>query len=217
MKMDRGKEVLERILDVCKSKGYNKSEFARRLGMGPRTVNDYLNRSRKISFEFIDRIVSTFEVDANWLLTGKGGMSRRNPPVAVPDSEGIPLYRPAAVIGFGDDNFRIGEKGIEARYKIKELESASFMLRIRDDGMTPTYAKGDIIAVQTVKDWSDIRWGKPHLVSSKSNGLLVCRIYDDDTAIIAVSDNPLSRSIRIGKEDVTGIAVVKGGVRFETF
>ena len=215
MTMDREKEVLERILGICESKGYNKSEFARHLGMGQRTVNGYLNGSRKISFEFIRRIVSTFDVDADWLITGKGGMPRRNPPAAVHDPEGIPLYRLEAAVGFGDDNFRIGEKDIEARYGIKELEPASFMLRIRDDAMAPTYVKGDLIAVQTVKEWCNIRWGKPYLVSSGSKGLLVRRIYDDGAGIIAVSDNPAYRSIRIDKGDVTGIAVVKGGVRFE--
>lgn len=166
MTMDREKDVLERILGICESKGYNQSELARHLGMGQRTVNGYLNGSRKISFEFIRRIV-------------------------------------------------IGEKDIEARYKIKELEPASFMLRIRDDGMASTYVKGDIIAVQTVKEWCNICWGKPYLVSSGSNGLLICRIYDDGTGIIAVSDNPTYRSIRIDKGDVTGIAIVKGGIRFE--
>ena len=142
-------------------------------------------------------------------------MLRGNTPVTTHDPEGIPLYRLEAAIGFGDDSFRIGEKDIEARYKIKELEPASFMLRIRDDGMASTYVKGDIIAVQTVKEWCNICWGKPYLVSSGSNGLLICRIYDDGTGIIAVSDNPTYRSIRIDKGDVTGIAIVKGGIRFE--
>lgn len=214
MKMDREKEVLERILSLYRSKGCNKSGFARHLGMEPRTVNGYLNRTRKISFEFIDRIVSTFDVDANWLLTGSDGKPRRNPPVAVHDPEGIPLYPSEAAVGFGDDSFRIEEKDIEARYGIRVLEPASFMLRIPDDAMAPTYSKGDLIAVQAVKEWRDIRWGKTYLISSKSNGLLVSRIYDDGTGIIAVSDNPAYPSIRIDKEEVTGIAVVKGGIRF---
>lgn len=109
------------------------------------------------------------------------------------------------------------EKDIEARYKIKELEAASFMLHVRGDSMTPTYNNGDVIAVQVVRDNRNIQWGKPHLVSSKTDGLLIKRIYDDDGDIIAVIDNATYRPIHIRKDDITGIAIVKGFVRFENY
>ncbi len=36
--------------------------------MGERTVNGYLDWSGKTGFEFIDKIVSVFDHDVNWLL-----------------------------------------------------------------------------------------------------------------------------------------------------
>lgn len=131
--------------------------------------------------------------------------------------EGIPLYRTEAAAGFGTSDFAVEEKDIEARYKIRELESASFMLHVRGDSMTPNYNNGDIVALKKVIDNRSIQWGKPHLISSRVHGLLLKRIYEDDGHIIAVSDNPSYKPIYISKADITGIASVMGSIKFENY
>lgn len=130
---------------------------------------------------------------------------------------GIPLYRTEAAAGFGTNDFAIEEKDIEARYKIRELENATFMLHVRGDSMSPNYNNGDIVAVRTIQDYRSIQWGKPHLVSSRIHGLLLKRIYEDEGNIIAISDNPSYKPIYINKADITGIASVMGSIKFENY
>lgn len=303
-------DVVDRILYFCSINNLNQTELSKKLSMEQKTVSNYLNRSRKVSYDFVDKIVRTFDLDANWLLTGEGAMKKslfsvlklkrdklraqvgggtiqdrvkyildtfyngdikamakstfvsmdtisriigddlllpdydtlrriadtssidismnwlitgkgevcnRDYLSAILDISGIPLYRIEAAAGFGNPDFRIEEKDIEARYKIKEFESASFMLHVRGDSMLPTYHNGDVIAVQVVRDLRNIQWGKPHLISSRVEGLLVKRIYEYENEIVAVSDNPTYKPLHLRKDEVDGIAVIKGYVRFENY
>lgn len=155
------------------------------------------------------------DLSIGWLMTGIGNMSKSNAVSVVQDTNGIPLYRVEAAAGFGNSNFCIDETDIEARYKIKELESCTFMLHVRGDSMMPTYNNGDIVAVQVVTDFRKIQWGKPHLISSTGDGMLIKRIYDDEGDIVAVSDNPTYKPIHITKDEISGVAIVKGCVKFE--
>lgn len=63
--------VIQRIKSYCSDKSYTESKLAYLIGMEQRTVNNYMSGKRKISFDFIESIVRTFGIDANWLLTGK--------------------------------------------------------------------------------------------------------------------------------------------------
>lgn len=211
--------INERVKQIVDRLGYKSiRQFAIKINIAPTSLNDVVKNNAEPKFSTLDKIIKAEpSISPDWLLTGKGEMLKMNLPIAIPDLTGIPLYRTEAAAGFGNNNFSIEEKDIEARYKIKELESVSFMLHVRGDSMTPTYNNGDIIAVQVVRDNRNIQWGKPHLVSSKSDGLLVKRIYDGEGSIIAASDNPTYRPIHIRKEDVTGIAIVKGFLRVESY
>ena len=210
-------DVKQRLRDAIKSQGESISSVSKLIGAKQNTLSRQINTDAPIPLSNILLIIDALGLSPSWLLAGEGDMLKSDVPTAIPDSSGITLYRTEAAAGFGNENFNITEKDIEARYKIKELEAASFMLHVRGDSMTPTYNNGDVIAVQVVRDNRNIQWGKPHLVSSKTDGLLIKRIYDDDGDIIAVSDNATYRPIHIRKDDITGIAIVKGFVRFENY
>lgn len=45
------------------------------IGIGQKTVNNYMNGSRKVSYEFVEAIARTFgDINSEWLLTGEGEM-----------------------------------------------------------------------------------------------------------------------------------------------
>ena len=62
--------VIQRIKEFCTNKGYSENDLAKLIGMGQKTVNNYMNGSRKISYEFIESFTRTFELSANWLMHG---------------------------------------------------------------------------------------------------------------------------------------------------
>lgn len=71
--------VLERIKYICSSNNYSETQFSKVIGMEQRTVNGYMNGSRKPSLTFIHKILSSFEhINADWLLTGRGPMLTEN-------------------------------------------------------------------------------------------------------------------------------------------
>lgn len=70
-------EVLQRIKQFAGINKLNETELAKKVGIAQRTVNNYMNGKRKISFDFIIKIVTIFDLDANWLITGEGEMYKK--------------------------------------------------------------------------------------------------------------------------------------------
>lgn len=75
----------DRITQILNSRNFffngNVSVFARTIGMEQTTVNNYILGKRKMSLEFICKILSACpNISADWLLRGKGEMliSERN-------------------------------------------------------------------------------------------------------------------------------------------
>ncbi|GEM_PF-4667617 len=62
--------LIQRIKNVRLANNLNMSQFAKRINSEQKTVNNYLNGKRKLSLEFVESVISTFELDANWLLFG---------------------------------------------------------------------------------------------------------------------------------------------------
>lgn len=207
----------ERLKEVRKSIDYikNQSDFATSIGISQASLAQIENGStRSISKPVLMLMNLKHNINTDYIINGNGDLFNYSTSLS---SDGIPLYRSEAAAGFGTAEFNIEEKDIEAKYKIKELDSASFMLHVRGDSMSPTYGNGDIIAVRTVLNIQSIQWSKPHLISSRDHGLLVKRIYDNGDTIIAVSDNSTYRPICISKDDITGLAFIMGSVRFENY
>ncbi|MDD6211280.1 MAG: helix-turn-helix transcriptional regulator [Bacteroidales bacterium] len=65
--------VLERVKYLIDVKRLSVLSLSEIIGMPQTTVNNYILGKRRISLEFIEKIISSFgDVNPNWLLTGKG-------------------------------------------------------------------------------------------------------------------------------------------------
>lgn len=170
------------------------------------------------------------DLNLEWLITGEGEMLKNAKTTALaapsdipplqPGEKLIPLYRNEAAAGFGSADFSIRPEDIEGYYKIKEFMNADFMLRIRGDSMYPLYRPGDTIAVREIKQINFIQWGKPHLIASRYQGLLIKRLYigEEKGEVKAISENAeLYPPFAIPMEEVTGLALVIGTVRLDNF
>jgi phage repressor protein C with HTH and peptisase S24 domain len=201
----------------------SKRAFALKIGVSQTSFNDIINGAEPKYSTLLKIMKAEPDINAEWLITGKGEMLKNEGENTTPKKiatlspgEGIPLYNVETAAGFGNENFNIQESDIEARYLIKELGQASFMLYVRGDSMSPTYNNGDIVAVKTVKEWNYIQWGKPHLVSY-TEGLVLKRLYLEGDCVIAVSDNHGYKPTQIALSEISGIAVVIGVVKLENY
>lgn len=69
-------DIIERINAIIVTEGLNVASFARKIGMGDQTIRGIVvQRRNNPSFEVLSRIIEAFpNVDAKWLLTGRGMM-----------------------------------------------------------------------------------------------------------------------------------------------
>lgn len=69
----------ERLKAVIAYSGLSDTSFAKRIGVQQMTLWRQINGARKVSLETILSVADSFpEIDANWLLRGKGSMIANN-------------------------------------------------------------------------------------------------------------------------------------------
>lgn len=219
--------LIERISNIIAYKELSPRAFAQTIGFNYSTLNNYLTgRRSSVDNDLVIKTILTFDdISSDWLLTGKGTMLKDASSVTLlpstkPAEKLIPLYRNEAAAGFGTDDFNIKDSDIEGYYKIKEFMNADFMLRVRGDSMFPLYKPGDTIAVREIKQINFIQWGKPHLIASRYQGLLIKRLYmgNDRNQVQAISENKeLYPPFNLPMEEITGLALVIGTVRLDNF
>ena len=86
--------IKDRIMELIETKcGGNKRAFAQMVGLSPSSVENVVgSRGGEPGFEFLEKILSSFEdVDANWLILGKG-RTIKNPTVNSDDGPYKILY-----------------------------------------------------------------------------------------------------------------------------
>ena len=74
--MDTVNDRMQAITDLMF--GGNKAAFAKAIGIAPTSITNYLGKQRasKPSADLLEKIVNSLDIDAMWLLTGKGEMRR---------------------------------------------------------------------------------------------------------------------------------------------
>lgn len=86
--------VLERLAELMASLGLNQREFAKAIGIHPTSFTDLKKgRSKSFSQETIAQIITRFNVNANWLITGEGPMFLEKAPEAEPPRR-LPYQKP---------------------------------------------------------------------------------------------------------------------------
>ncbi|MBN2668782.1 MAG: helix-turn-helix transcriptional regulator [Bacteroidales bacterium] len=212
----------ERLDKYMKHKGLNDNKITVETGIS----NGIIGKGRKrgaLSQENISKILHTYnEINANWLLTGKGDMlqqTHKSTPVAVKDKTGYPLVSINAVGGFGSSDFAIGERDIKDYYVVPKFKDRKidFMIEVSGSSMYPKYNSGDVVACRIIRESKVIQWNKVYVVATSENGILIKRLHksEDKECISIVSDNKEYAPFDLPKDEITGIALVVGVIRLE--
>jgi len=131
-------------------------------------------------------------------------------------SKKIPLVSTTAVAGFGALEFCIEEKDIIHYYEIPDFknDNITFAITVTGDSMQPKYSPGNRIACSVITKSTFIQWNRVHAVATREQGILIKRLLPSDKKnhILAVSDNKDYPPFDIPEEEITGIALVLGGV-----
>lgn len=131
---------------------------------------------------------------------------------------GIPLVELSASAGLGTLDFAIETKDIIGYYVIPDFAKVDFMMRITGNSMSPQYESGDIIACRVVSESQFIQWGKPYLIATRYQGMLLKRLFQcqEKDCLEFRSDNPSYPPFNVNKDEITSIAIVVGSIHVES-
>lgn len=220
----------------------NKAHFANILGIKPQTINSWITRNTFDAELIYSKCVN---VSADWLMTGRGEMLRKNgiptdlvktnpqkgenyipptaptgeQPIAHPTNnpnEGIPLIPFEAMAGALTSEQTVLEYECE-RYIVPAFKGADFLINVKGDSMLPTYKSGDMVACKRVP-MSDyfFQWNKAYVVDT-NQGPLIKRIKPalDKKNLFLISDNANYDPIEIPVSAIHAVALVIGVIRLE--
>lgn len=200
------------------------AEFAKHIGVRP---NTFCNWHARNTMDFSKILEACPEIDANWLMTGKGEMLKKdlskddenqnNYPTL--DLGGIPLVNATAIGGFSGNVNAIEDYDIKAHYLIPKFDSfkADFMIEVEGMSMYPRFQPGDIVACKMISENAFIQWGRVYVVATKEQGIIIKRIQKgaEKEYLEMVSENPQYESFQVHRSEIESIALVIGSIKIE--
>lgn len=219
---DRIKEL------ITKRYNGNASAFAREVGIKQPTLNTIIGeRKSKPSFDVINAIALSANINTDWLLTGKGDMLKKDNEElvklsieeSVTKSIGVPYY----------ENIE-GTCGIVSQFNdYKEMPTfyinyqhfndCNAYIPVVGDSMYPQYCSGEIIAVKRIFNMEIIQWGEAYFVvtNENSNNLKTVKLvhpHEDPDKIILRASNPnFKGDTIINKADIISMFIIKGKIK----
>lgn len=222
----------ERLVKVRESLGFNQSDFASTIDLAAQSLVRYEKNKVKPSVEFLAKLTNMFNVDSNWMLTGKGDLFIKEGgglPVAVPahpedDENTVALnYYPdiVAAAGYGGINeyeFRKQTMKFDRRFLEQFLNVRRFdcldIITVFGNSMEPFISNGETVIVERI---DDARNGET-VIANINGDIYIKRIKKDplNRWVKFLSDNNEYDEIELkGKdlEHVTIIGIVRAKIR----
>lgn len=167
-------DINDRIMQFLEYKGVSKYAFYKKTGFS----NGILDKKSNIGSDKCERIIYEYpELNAYWLLTGKGDMLLSNKVEVTPLSRSldrkielqqIPLYDLEAVAGFSMIN---NEHSIPIDYiSIPNMPLCNGAIKVRGDSMLPKLQPGDIIIFKMIHNTQYILWNEMYIIAFEIDG-----------------------------------------------
>lgn len=179
----------------------NNSKFATRVGSSEANIRNYI-AGRQPKFDFISSIAQEFEINYEWLLTGRGSMHKNDVPalasnhntketLSSPNTKNnkIPFYDDVLTIGGVNDRVANTDststpEWIDAGDWFPEATAA---IRHYGDSMVE-YPSGSILALKRVNDSRLIMNGRNYVIET-TEYRVTKQLQDDGDCFIAYSTN----------------------------
>ncbi len=220
--------IKKNILKYLDFKGITKYKFYQETGI----TRGVLDQNNGMSEDNTARIIAHYEdINPIWLLTGSEPMlksevkedkiiAERVTDFSIKiENDLIPIASISAVAGFGGEGFSINQQDIEDYCKIPIFKGLKidFMLPVSGSSMYPTYRNGDLVACRLINNRDFIQWGKTYVIATREQGILLKKLFkgEKEGCLNAVSDNKEYPPFDIPESEITGIAIVVGGICVE--
>lgn len=200
-----------RIKKLREEKNMSKTALAAIAGLSGQGIADIEEgTSKDPRYQSLLKIAEHFQVNLNWLLTGKGNISNATPPthqiptkhnggvpaVVTVDSEGrenVPLVpiraRAGYLRGYDDPEFL----GTLPTYRLPGISNGTFrMFEVEGHSMNPTLKSRDIVIAEWVEDPAHMRDERIYIIVTQSDGIVIKRCVNRIQKygfILAKSDN----------------------------
>jgi len=213
------KDIGLRIKELREGKKLTQIEFSERIGIKQANLSHIENKGEKISIDVINKIISNFDINIEWLFTGKGEKQRKEVTQASKTANKVieEETRPRVPYSAAAGSLSVAMDGVTANQCeqmpiIKAFARYDFTILAHGDSMLPEYHSGDELACLHIKNSSFIQWGRCHVLDT-AQGIIVKRIFEDGEFIRCVSDNEYYKAFNIHKSEVYNIALVIGMLR----
>jgi len=217
--------IKNRILQYLTFKGISKYVFYKATGI----TRGILDQDNGITESNILKFIHSYpEVSIVWLIVGLGDMLSEESSLkgAAQQSSteqkltqaptALPLIPTEYVAPFLEKNLAGQNKDFPTQHVQTQFSDADFFTRVRDLSLFPQYNSGDFIACKIIQSTDFIQWNKIYVLST-NQGVIVKRILEgkDENHFKMSSDNPSFHTFEIAKEEIKGMAIVRGGIHFE--
>ena len=210
-----------RIIDIIEEKT-GKSVY-KELGLRPQYLSDLRSgKSKNPNSDFVLKLIDTFNLNPNWLLTGEGEMFQSEAPSAqrIPaelvsggGEEGIPFYD-IDVMAHIAESLDLKDEKPAGILSIPGFEDCVACFTVYGSSMEPKISSGDVIAVSKAVDCERILWGEIYLVITDA-WRVVKTVHPGKTEeyIILRSINPdYAGDTNVDKKDLRALYLVRGVV-----
>ena len=205
-------EISEQLKNIRKTTGMTQAEFAEKLEVSTATVASVENGSREAPKALMKSLVTKFNVDARWLLTGEGN-PETNFTNSSEQSEGIPYYD-IDVMAHISESLDLKEEVPAGLLSIPGFTDCVACFPVYGSSMEPKISSGDVIAVSQAVSCEQILWGEIYLVITDA-WRVVKTVHPGKTEeyIILRSINPAySGDTNVSKSDLKALYLVRGVV-----
>lgn len=216
---------------VEKYAGGKNTVFAKSIGVTEANIRSYINGVQPKA-DTLEKIVTSYDVNAKWLLSGEGNISttysqskreksmHNEIPIvgAMHEESTEPIEtRPRIPFDAAAGSLSIISESVSAEQceflpLIPTFPRYDFTIIARGDSMLPDVVSGDELACALVKEKRFIQWGRTHVLDT-AQGIIVKRIFNKDNDILCKSRNSDYPDFVIPKDEIYRIALVVGLIR----